>query len=337
MTARTIEISRTGPGSAPADRPLLNGDAILSSQARRIGVVGLGHMGEAFARNLLSDGHRVQAFDRNPLRAAALREEGAEAAEGLADLRDCDFVVTSLPDDNALHAVALGQGGLVEIMRPGAAHISMSTVSPDLSRRLADAHLARQQEYVAAPVLGNPDLARSRKLFVLAAGRPNAVRLAKPLLEGLGQRVFIISDDAPAANLMKLAGNVLTATTLESMGEVLALVRKGGIDQQVAFDVLTNSLFDAKVHKTYGGKILLEHYSPAGMAVPLAVKDLRLALAAAESEAVPMPSASLVHDRLVGVMARGWADLDWSALGLLAASDAGLDSRFLGSNDSANR
>jgi len=329
MTARTIEISRASPGSIPADRPLLNGDAIPSSQVRRIGVVGLGHMGEAFARNLLSHGHRVRAFDRNPFRAAGLREAGAEAAKGLADLRDCDFVVTSLPDDSALHAVSLDQGGLVEIMRPGAVHISMSTVSPDLSRRLADAHLARQQEYVAAPVLGNPDLARSRQLFVLAAGRPNALSAAKPLLERLGQRVFIISDDAPAANLMKLAGNVLTATTLESMGEVLAFVRKGGIDQQVAFDVLTNSLFDAKVHKTYGGKILHEHYRPAGMAVPLAVKDLRLALAAAEREDVPMPSASLVHDRLVGVMARGWADLDWSALGLLAACDAGLDSRFL--------
>jgi 3-hydroxyisobutyrate dehydrogenase-like beta-hydroxyacid dehydrogenase len=237
--------------------------------------------------------------------------------------------VTSLPDDNALHTVALGQGGLVEIMRHGAVHISMSTVSPDLSRRIADAHFARKQEYVAAPVLGNPDLARSRKLFVLAAGHPNGLLQAKPLLESLGQRVFVISDDAPAANLMKLVGNVLTATTLESMGEVLALVRKGGIDQQVAFDVLTNSLFDAKVHKTYGGKILHERYSPAGMAVPLAVKDLRLALAEAEREAVPMPSASLVHDRLVGIMARGWADLDWSALGLLAAHDAGLESRFL--------
>ena len=143
-------------------------------------------------------------------------------------------------------------------------------------------------------------------------------------LERLGQRLFIISDDAPAANLMKLAGNVLTATTLQSMGEVLALLRKGGIDRRVAFDVLTNSLFDSKVHRTYGGKIVEERYSPAGMAVPLAIKDLRLALAEAEHEAVPMPVASLVRDRLVALVAGGWADLDWSALGGLAARDAGL-------------
>jgi 3-hydroxyisobutyrate dehydrogenase-like beta-hydroxyacid dehydrogenase len=126
------------------------------------------------------------------------------------------------------------------------------------------------------------------------------------------------------ANLAKLAANVLTATTLESMGEVLALLRKGGVDRHLAYDVLTNSLFDSQVHKTYGGKIVDERYSPPGLAAPLAIKDLRLALAEAERAAVPMPAASLVHDRLVGMVAHGWADLDRSALGLLAAVDAGL-------------
>jgi 3-hydroxyisobutyrate dehydrogenase-like beta-hydroxyacid dehydrogenase len=159
---------------------------------------------------------------------------------------------------------------------------------------------------------------------VLAAGNPAALGQARPLLERLGQRLFVVGEDPSSANLMKLAGNVLTATTLQSMGEVLALLRKGGIDRHVAFDVLTNSLFDSKVHRTYGGKIVEERYSPAGMAVPLAIKDLRLALAEAEHEAVPMPVASLVRDRLVALVAGGWADLDWSALGGLAARDAGL-------------
>jgi NADP-dependent 3-hydroxyisobutyrate dehydrogenase-like protein len=99
----------------------------------------------------------------------------------------------------------------------------------------------------------------------------------------------------------------------------------GGVDRHLAYDVLTNSLFDSRVHKTYGGKIVDEQYSPPGMAVPLATKDLRLALAEAERAAVPMPAASLVHDRLVGMAARGWEGLDWSALGLLAAVDAGLN------------
>jgi 3-hydroxyisobutyrate dehydrogenase-like beta-hydroxyacid dehydrogenase len=111
------------------------------------------------------------------------------------------------------------------------------------------------------------------------------------------------------------------------MGEVFALLRKAGIDARLAYDVLTNSLFDSSVHKAYGAKIVDARYSPPGMAAPLAIKDLRLALAEAERAAVPMPAAGLVHDRLVGLAARGWAGLDWSALGLLAAVDAGLDDR----------
>jgi 3-hydroxyisobutyrate dehydrogenase-like beta-hydroxyacid dehydrogenase len=201
----------------------------------------------------------------------------------------------------------------------------MSTVSPELSRELAEVHARHGQDYVAAPVLGNPDAVRARKLFVLASGGGAAVERVRPLLERLGQHLFVIGEDVAAANLLKLASNVLTALTLESMGEVLALLRKGGIDPRVGLEVLTNSMFDSRVHRIYGEKILDEAYSPPGMAVPLAIKDLRLALAEAERYAVPMPAASLVHDRLVGMVARGMADLDWSALGLLAARDAGLD------------
>jgi 3-hydroxyisobutyrate dehydrogenase-like beta-hydroxyacid dehydrogenase len=289
---------------------------------RRVGVVGLGHMGHAFAVNLVEDGHQVFVYDRDPTRAAALT--GARAVAQLADLASCDVVLTSLPDDDALAAVALGPEGLVGVLAPGAVHISTSTVSPVISRRVAEEHARHRQDYVAAPVLGNPDFAQERKLFVLAAGLPSALEKVCPLLERLGQRLFIIGDDAAAANLFKLAANVLTATTLECMGEVLALLRKGGVDRHLAYDVLTNSLFDSRVHKTYGGKIVEERYSPPALAAQLAIKDLRLALAEAERAAVPMPAASLVHDRLVAMVAHGWAELDWAALGLLAAVDAGL-------------
>src|ERR1700758_245328 len=291
---------------------------------RSVGVVGLGHMGHAFAVNLIEDGHQVVVYDRDPKRGEALT--GATAAAQLADLASCDVVVTSIPDDDAFAAVALGSEGLAAILSRNAVHISTSTVSPTISRRVAEEHAHHHQDYVAAPVLGNPDFARERKLFVLAAGPRSALEKVRPLLERLGQRLFIIGEDAASANLVKLAANVLTATTLECMGEVLALMRKGGVDRHLAYDVLTNSLFDSRVHKTYGGKIVDEHYSPPGLAVPLATKDLRLALAEAERAAVPMPAASLVHDRLVGMTARGWERLDWSALGLLAASEAGLQS-----------
>jgi len=296
----------------------------LQGQAlRRVGVVGLGHMGHALAVNLIEDGHQVFVYDRDPKRAAALT--GARAAAQLADLGDCDVVLTSLPNDDALVAVALGPEGLAGVLGPGAVHISTSTVSPAVSRRVAEEHARHHQDYVAAPVLGNPDFARERKLFVLVAGPRSALEKVRPVLERLGRHLFVIGQDAGLANLVKLAANALTATTLECMGEVLALLRKGGVHGHLAFDVLTNSLFDSRVHKTYGGKIVEGRYSPPGMAVPLATKDLRLALAEAEHAAVPMPAASLVHDRLVAMAARGWSDLDWSALGLLAAVDAGLN------------
>jgi 3-hydroxyisobutyrate dehydrogenase-like beta-hydroxyacid dehydrogenase len=301
----------------------LQGSEPTGFTGTRVGVVGLGHMGHAFATNLIEDGHQVFVYDRDPKRSAAVT--GAHAAGRLADLAACDVVLTSLPDDDALAAVALGADGLLGVLAPGAVHVSTSTVSPAISRRAAAEHARHRQEYVAAPVLGNPDFARERKLFILAAGRRSALEKVRPLLERLGQRLFVIGEDAALANLMKLAANALTATTLECMGEVLALLRKGGLDAHLAYDVLTNSLFDSRVHKTYGGKIVEGRFTP-GMAVPLATKDLRLALAEAEHEAVPMPAASLVHDRLVEMAARGWSGLDWSALGLLAAFDAGLGS-----------
>jgi 3-hydroxyisobutyrate dehydrogenase-like beta-hydroxyacid dehydrogenase len=227
---------------------------------KRVGVVGLGHMGHAFAVNLVEDGYQVLAYDRDPKRAAALT--GARPAARFADLSACDVVLTSLPDDEALAAVALGGEGLARVLARGAVHISTSTASPDISRRVAEEHARHRQDYVAAPVLGNPDFARERKLFVLAGGARPAVEKVRPLLERLGQRLFVIGEDAASANLMKLAANALTATTLECMGEVPALLRKGGIDRHLAYDVLTNSLFDSRVHKTYGGKIVDERYTP---------------------------------------------------------------------------
>jgi 3-hydroxyisobutyrate dehydrogenase-like beta-hydroxyacid dehydrogenase len=300
----------------------MQGQAPHGLVVTRVGVIGLGHMGHAFAVNLVEDGHQVLVYDRDPQRTATVT--GARAAAQLADLAACDVVLTSLPDDEALATVALGPRGLAGILATGSVHISTSTVSPAVSRLIAEEHARHHQDYVAAPVLGNPDFARERKLFVLAAGPPLALAKVRPLLDRLGQRLFVVGEDIALANLVKLAANVLTATTLECMGEVLALLRKGGVERHLAYDILTNSLFDSRVHKAYGGKIVEEHYSPPGMAVPLAIKDLRLALAEAEHEAVPMPAASLVHDRLVAMMARGWNELDWSALGLLAAVDAGL-------------
>jgi 3-hydroxyisobutyrate dehydrogenase-like beta-hydroxyacid dehydrogenase len=174
------------------------------------------------------------------------------------------------------------------------------------------------------PVLGNPDLAARRGLFLLLGGSPDVIDRTRDVIKHLGQRSFHVGDAPWLASAMKLAGNMLTAATLQSLGEAFAFLSKEGITPNKAQQILTGSLFDGRVHKTYGGKIVERRYRPPGMTVPLAAKDLRLLLAEAEQTHTPMPLASLLHDRLIAVEARGWSDLDWSALGRLAAFEAGI-------------
>jgi 3-hydroxyisobutyrate dehydrogenase-like beta-hydroxyacid dehydrogenase len=200
----------------------------------------------------------------------------------------------------------------------------MSTISTAAAADLAREHARCGQGYVAAPVFGNPDAAKARQLFIVAAGAAVDVERCRPLLDNLGQRTFVIGLDPAHANLIKLLGNMLTATTLEMLGEVVALIRKRSLDPKPFIDVLTNTMFGGRVHRIYGDKIVGEQYAP-GFPLPLALKDVRLALAEAENAGAPMPSVSVVRDRLITGIARGYADLDWTALGLVAADEAGLE------------
>jgi 3-hydroxyisobutyrate dehydrogenase-like beta-hydroxyacid dehydrogenase len=230
-----------------------------------------------------------------------------------------------LPDDAAVREVALGREeikGLIAGLAPGAIHLSMSTISTAAASQVAAAHARCGQGYVAAPVFGNPDAAKARQLFVVAAGAPADVERCRPLLDQLGQETFVVGTDPAHANLIKLMGNMLTATALEMLGETAALLRKRGLDPGHFVKLMTSTMFGGRVHRIYGNRIAAQDYA-AGFAVPLALKDVRLALAEAESAAVPMPSVSVVRDRMLTAIARGYAELDWTALGLIAAEEAG--------------
>ena len=177
-----------------------------------------------------------------------------------------------------------------------------------LSERLTDEHARKGQRFVAAPVFGRPDVAAAGRLFVVAGGETAAVEAAVPLLEAVGQRTFVISDTPKAANLVKLSGNFLGASVIESLGEALALVAKANIDQQQYLEFLTSTLFEAPIYKTYGALIADGRFLPAGFAAPLGQKDIRLVLAAAEDLRVPMPVASLLRDRFLNLLAHGGED-----------------------------
>ncbi len=289
-----------------------------------VGFIGLGQMGAGMAANLLAAGHQVTVYNRTPGKAAPLLAQGAQAAASVAAACRGDAVFTMLADDPAVEAVAFGPDGVVAHLAAGAVHVSCSTISVALARRLAAAHAAARQRYVSAPVFGRPDAAAARRLIVVAAGEPAAIAAMTPLLDAIGQRTIVISADPPAANLVKLSGNFLIAAVMESLGEAIALVAKGGVDRRQYIELLTSTLFSAPVYKTYGGILAEGRFSPPGFPAPMGAKDIRLALAAAEDLRVPMPLASLLRDRLLALLAQGGDQLDWSAIGALAAKDAGL-------------
>ena len=288
-----------------------------------VGFIGLGRMGAGMTANLLKAGHRVTVYNRTPEKAAALVAQGAKLAARVSDACRGEAVITMLANDDAVESVAFGKDGIVHSLPAGAMHVSSSTISVALSERLTEAHARAGQRFVSAPVFGRPDAAAAGKLFIVAAGEPAAVAAAAPLFEAMGQKTFVLSESPKAANLVKLSGNFLIASVIESLGEALALVAKGGVDQRQYLEMLTSTLFNAPVYKTYGGLIADGIFEPAGFAAPLGQKDIRLTLAAAEELRVPMPLASLLRDRFLTLLAHGGDKLDWSAIGGLAAKDAG--------------
>lgn len=289
----------------------------------RIGFIGLGQMGAGMAANLVRAGHDVAVYNRTAEKADALSAQGAHRASSIADACRGDAVVTMLSNDEAVEAVTFASGGVVESLGRGSIHISSGTISVALSEKLDAAHATAGQRFIAAPVFGRPDAAATAKLFVVAAGAPDAMATAAPVFEAVGQRTFSVGERPPAANLVKLSGNFLIGSVIEALGEAMALVAKGGVDRLQYLELLTSTLFNAPVYKTYGTLIAEKTFEPAGFAALLGLKDIRLTLAAAENLRVPMPLASLLRDRLLTLLARGGESLDWSAIGELASLDAG--------------
>ena len=292
----------------------------------QIGFVGLGPMGEPMATRLIQAGHSLRVFNRTASRADALVEAGAYRATTPAEAaRDSEVVFTMLANDDVTEHLVLGSDGVASGLGPDCVHVSCSTISPALSTRMDQAHRERGQLYASAIVLGRPPAAKAGELFIVQAGSLAArTRIAEPLAQ-LGQRIFDLGDDPAHANLVKLSLNFLILSTIEQMSEMFALNEKGGVAPSALFEIMTNSFFNAPVHRNYGKLIIEQKYEPPGVAVPLAAKDTRLLLAAAEALAVPLPMASLLRDRFLAMTAKGEAGLDFVALSKRVRDDAGLD------------
>jgi len=291
-----------------------------------MGFVGLGEMGEPMARNLIRAGHALKIYNRTRSRAEGLVSQGAIFAETPAAACSAGVLATMLADDAAVEGVAFGEHGILAGLPRGGVHISHSTISVNLSRRLDEAHRKHGQLYIAAPVFGRPDAAQAARLLVVAAGLPEAVERCRTVLEAIGRKLFVIGPHPPAANTVKLAGNFLIASMLESLGEAFALLRKSGVDPSTFLEIMVGSFFQSPVYENYGKIIAEQRYEPAGFKLRLGLKDVRLIMAAAEEAAAPMPIASLIRDNLISGVAQGFGDLDWSAMARVAALKSGLKS-----------
>jgi 3-hydroxyisobutyrate dehydrogenase-like beta-hydroxyacid dehydrogenase len=290
----------------------------------KVGFIGLGNMGAPMARNLIKAGHQVTVYNRTRQRAEDLRADGALVAETPADACKGDVLLSLLADDAAIEKVILGDDNLAKRLSPTAVHVCMSTISITMAHRLAQEHSRAGNGYLSAPVFGRPDAAAAARLFIVASGPPQLLARCHPLFDAIGQRTFTFGEDPTAANVVKLAGNFLIATVMESLGEAFALLRKSGVDQSQFLEFITSTLFAAPVYKTYGGIITREQYQPAGFKVPLGLKDIRLVLAAADGAAAPMPIAAIIHDHLLTALARGGKEMDWSSVAKISADNAGL-------------
>ena len=288
-----------------------------------LGVIGMGRMGSAAARNLLRAGHQVTVWNRARSRAEELRSAGALIAETPAEACLGDAVITFLADDSAVEATVFGEDGVVGALAEGGVHISMSTLSLACVARLAHAHREAGQRFLAAPVFGRPDTAEAARLLIIVAGDPETIAQCQPVFDALGQRTIAVGTDPAAATMVKLVGNFLLISAVESLSEAAALLRKSGVDPQVCLETLINTIFASPVYQNYGKLMLQQQYEP-GFRLALGFKDIGLALAAAEISGAPLPVGRLLRERLLRAIERGYQDRDLAALALLSVEEAGL-------------
>ncbi len=289
-----------------------------------VGFIGLGRMGKAIAVNLLRGGHRLRVWNRSGGAARELEPLGAEAVAQPAEAAArAEVLMLMLADDAVTRAMLIDQG-VLERLPAGAVCVNLATISVAAAQELSRLTAARGVAYLAAPVFGRPEVAAAGKLNIVVAGDAAAVERVRPVLAAIGERIWPVGAEPERANVVKLAGNFMIASALESMGEAAALARAYGVTARQLLEILTSTLFAAPVYQGYGRLIAEQRYTPAGFSLTLGLKDVRLALQAGEAGHVPMPFASVLRDRFLEAIAAGESDHDWSSIAELAARHAGV-------------
>lgn len=287
-----------------------------------LGFIGLGNMGAPIAANLLKAGFGLRVYNRTTSKATPLTAKGATLAASPAEVaQPGGIVLTMLADDRAVEELCLAGQSFVGRLAPGGIHISLSTISPVTARRLAEHHEKYKVDYIASPVFGRPDAAAAGKLWICNSGPAAAKKRVQPILAAIGQGIFDFGEDAGAANVVKLCGNFLVAASIETLAEMLTLAEKSGVSKKAVAEMIGKL---SPLHSGYASQIAEQKFEPAGFRLALGLKDVNLIMQTAAASMTPMPLGSLLHDRYVSAVAKGRADLDWSAIALGVVEDAGL-------------
>ena len=288
----------------------------------RVGFLGLGQMGSAMATNLLKGGCQLRVWNRTPAASAKLAVEGAEAVATPAEAFDADVVFTMLADDQALRDILL-DSGLLDRLVPPLIIVNMATISVALAEELARRCKVRVVAYVSAPVMGRPDAAAAAKLNILAARPEGAIEAVQPLFALIGQKTWRLGEQAQMANVVKLTANFMLATAVETLSEAMVLAKAYGIPPQQLLDLITSTVFPGPVYQGYGELIVQQRYEPARFKAALGLKDVVLAVAAADAVSVPLPVSGAVRDSLIDAVAHHEGEMDLAVLGQVATRRAG--------------
>ena len=279
----------------------------------KIGFLGLGQMGAPIELNLIKAGHELMVWNRSSVKTGPLIAAGARAVKDPQDCANQDVVFSILSDDQAVENIVFGAKGLLKNPRP-AIHITMSTISPGLVDCMTAAHRSHGGDLVSAPVFGRPAAAQAAKLFIIAAGAENSLDRCEALFSIIGQRTIRVGAAPQAANIVKLCGNFMIMSAVESLAEAMTLAKKSGVDKKTLLKALTSTIFTAPLYETYGQILIDQSFKPAGFSAPLGLKDMKLVSQVAEINQTPMPFLGILRDHILSVIAQEGEEVDWSAI-----------------------
>ncbi|MDR2406399.1 MAG: NAD(P)-dependent oxidoreductase [Deltaproteobacteria bacterium] len=284
--------------------------------------IGLGRMGSHMAKNMIDHGLSLGVYNRDPEKALPFQGLAQEVYPDLVSaLKGADLLFTMVADDQALESILNDEN--MALMSPLGLHVSHSTVSPALIKRLSTKLIKSGREHLSAPVMGRPAAAASGSLKLLLAGSSSAKELARPYLEPLGE--FFDFGEEPASSLnVKLAFNFMIVSLIETLSEAFSFVDKNSVDPRKFQELITATLFSAPAVKTYGELILKGDFDQAGFLLSLGAKDLNLVIDQSKSSKVPLPIAQIVENRFVRAKNRNWENKDWCVISELQREDSGL-------------